>query len=190
MQRDGPLVEDDEDDNNDIEEDDGEGTNKTNNGDCNGRSRQTRSKKKCRKGKLKTGMKPVTRVSRVTVKKSKNIHSHAAEFKAPNFIHRDIHKRDGPLVEDDEDDNNDIEEDDGEGTSPGKPEVRRSAERIHSHAAEFKAPNFINAGYKSEPAAATAQDDEDVDETGVEPKDIELVMTQAGVSRSKAVRGL
>ncbi|GKG54467.1 nascent polypeptide-associated complex subunit alpha-like protein, partial [Tanacetum coccineum] len=44
------------------------------------------------------------------------------------------------------------------------------------------APNFINAGYKSEPAAATAQDDEDVDETRVEPKDIELVMTQAGVS--------
>ncbi|GKB91924.1 nascent polypeptide-associated complex subunit alpha-like protein 1 [Tanacetum coccineum] len=123
MQRDGPLAEDDEDDNNDIEEDDGEGTNKTNNGDCNGRSRQTRSKKKCRKGKLKTGMKPVTRVSRVTVKKSKN---------------------------------------------------------IHSHAAEFKAPNFINAGYKSEPAAATAQDDEDVDETRVEPKDIELVMGQRG----------
>ncbi|GKF45558.1 nascent polypeptide-associated complex subunit alpha-like protein 1, partial [Tanacetum coccineum] len=34
------------------------------------------------------------------------------------------------------------------------------------------------------------QDDEDVDETRVEPKDIELVMTQAGVSRSKAVRAL
>ena len=29
-----------------------------------------------------------------------------------------------------------------------------------------------------------------VDETGVEPKDIELVMTQAGVSRSKAVSAL
>ena len=29
-------------------------------------------------------------------------------------------------------------------------------------------------------AAAAAQDDEEVDEEGVEPKDIELVMTQAG----------
>jgi len=38
--------------------------------------------------------------------------------------------------------------------------------------------------------AAVAQDDEEVDETGVEPKDIELVMTQAGVSRSKAVKAL
>ena len=29
-----------------------------------------------------------------------------------------------------------------------------------------------------------------VDDTGVEPKDIELVMTQAGVSRGKAVNAL
>ena len=33
-------------------------------------------------------------------------------------------------------------------------------------------------------------DDEEVDATGVEPKDIELVMTQANVSRSKAVKAL
>ena len=33
-------------------------------------------------------------------------------------------------------------------------------------------------------------DGEEVDETGVEAKDIELVMTQAGVSRAKAVRAL
>ncbi|GJX46661.1 zinc finger, CCHC-type containing protein [Tanacetum coccineum] len=37
--------------------------------------------------------------------------------------------------------------------------------------------------YKSELIAATAHDVEDVDDTRVEPKDIELVMTQAGVSR-------
>ena len=34
------------------------------------------------------------------------------------------------------------------------------------------------------------EDDADVDATGVEPKDIELVMTQAGVSRGKAVTAL
>ena len=34
------------------------------------------------------------------------------------------------------------------------------------------------------------EDDEEVDATGVEPKDIELVMTQAAVSRSKAVKAL
>lgn len=43
----------------------------------------------------------------------------------------------------------------------------------------------------SQPEPSTvAQDDEEVDETGIEPKDIELVMTQAGVSRSKAVKAL
>jgi len=31
---------------------------------------------------------------------------------------------------------------------------------------------------------------EDVDESGVEPKDVELVMSQAGVSRAKAVKAL
>lgn len=39
-------------------------------------------------------------------------------------------------------------------------------------------------------AAAADDDDEEVDETGVEAKDIELVMTQANVSRSKAVKAL
>ena len=33
-------------------------------------------------------------------------------------------------------------------------------------------------------------DEGDVDERGVEPKDIELVMTQASVTRSKAVNAL
>ena len=33
-------------------------------------------------------------------------------------------------------------------------------------------------------------EDDEVDANGVEPKDIELVMTQAGVSRSKAVKAL
>lgn len=41
-----------------------------------------------------------------------------------------------------------------------------------------------------EPAEEADDDAEEVDETGVEAKDIELVMTQAGVSRSKAVKAL
>lgn len=38
--------------------------------------------------------------------------------------------------------------------------------------------------------AEEEEEGEEVDETGVEAKDIELVMTQAGVSRGKAVRAL
>lgn len=37
---------------------------------------------------------------------------------------------------------------------------------------------------------AEESEDEDVDESGVEEKDVELVMTQANVSRSKAIKAL
>lgn len=42
-------------------------------GDASGRSKQSRSEKKSRKAMLKLGMKPISGVSRVTVKKSKNV---------------------------------------------------------------------------------------------------------------------
>ena len=62
--------------------------------------------------------------------------------------------------------------------------------QLQTQAAEqFKAPNVSNVGLKPE-TSATAQDDEDVDESDVDPKDIELVMTQAGVVRSRAVKAL
>ena len=38
--------------------------------------------------------------------------------------------------------------------------------------------------------AVEEDDDEEVDASGVEPKDIELVMTQAAVSKSKAIKAL
>jgi nascent polypeptide-associated complex subunit alpha len=38
--------------------------------------------------------------------------------------------------------------------------------------------------------APAPEDDEEVDETGVDPKDIELVIQQVGCSRAKAVRVL
>jgi nascent polypeptide-associated complex subunit alpha len=42
----------------------------------------------------------------------------------------------------------------------------------------------------AEVEAAVEEDDEEVDATGVEEKDIELVVSQANVSRSKAVKAL
>ena len=42
-------------------------------GDASGRSKQSRSEKKSRKAMLKLGMKPITGVSRVTMRKSKNV---------------------------------------------------------------------------------------------------------------------
>ncbi|KAF5782217.1 putative nascent polypeptide-associated complex NAC domain, NAC A/B domain superfamily [Helianthus annuus] len=72
----------------------------------------------------------------------------------------------------------------------GEAKIEDLNSQLQSQAAEqFKAPNLSNVISTPEPTVV-AQDDEDVDETGVEPKDIELVMTQAGVSRPKAVKAL
>ncbi|CAI9297590.1 unnamed protein product [Lactuca saligna] len=165
-----PLIEDeedeDEDDDDGNDEDDVEGL-----GDASGRSKQSRSEKKSRKAMLKLGMKPIPGVSRVTVKKSKNILfviSKPDVFKSPASDTYVIF---------------------------GEAKIEDLSSQLQSQAAEqFKAPNLSNvmSNMASEEAiGAAANDEEDeVDESGVEPKDIDLVMTQAGVSRSKAVKAL
>jgi len=74
----------------------------------------------------------------------------------------------------------------------GEAKIEDLSSQIQSQAAEqFKAPDLSNVISKGESSsAAVVQDDEEVDEEGVEPKDIELVMTQAGVSRPNAVKAL
>jgi nascent polypeptide-associated complex subunit alpha len=56
-------------------------------------------------------------------------------------------------------------------------------------AAEAYKAQDILASQEEAPALAE-DDDEVVDETGIEGKDIELVMQQANVSRTKAVKAL
>merc|ERR1711865_639957 len=69
-----------------------------------------------------------------------------------------------------------------------------SAQAQSAAAEQFRAPEAAIGGAKEEAPAADAGDDagddEEVDDTGVEPKDIELVMSQAAVSRAKAVKAL
>ncbi|KAK7336391.1 hypothetical protein VNO77_16931 [Canavalia gladiata] len=167
IHHDEPVVEDDDDD--DEEDDDDEDDEKDadgEEGDASGRSKQTRSEKKSRKAMLKLGMKPVSGVSRVTVKKSKNILfviSKPDVFKSPTSDTYIIF---------------------------GEAKIEDLSSQLQTQAAEqFKAPNLSNVGVKPE-SSGIAQDDEDVDETDVDPKDIELVMTQAGVPRSRAVKAL
>ncbi|XP_034693465.1 nascent polypeptide-associated complex subunit alpha-like protein 1 isoform X2 [Vitis riparia] len=165
---DEPVVEDeddedddDDDDDDDKDEDDAEGQD-----DGSGRSKQSRSEKKSRKAMLKLGMKTIPGVSRVTIKKSKNILfviSKPDVFKSPTSDTYVIF---------------------------GEAKIEDLSSQLQTQAAEqFKAPNVHPAAAQPE-TAAVVQDDEEVDETGVEPKDIDLVMTQAGVSRSKAVKAL
>ncbi|CAH8356750.1 unnamed protein product [Eruca vesicaria subsp. sativa] len=138
-------------------------------GEAGGKSKQSRSEKKSRKAMLKLGMKPITGVSRVTVKKSKNVMfviSKPDVFKSPASDTYVIF---------------------------GEAKIEDLSSQMQSQAAEqFKAPDLSNVikGESSSSAAVVQDDDEEVDEEGVEPKDIELVMTQAGVPRPRAVKAL
>lgn len=168
LQHGEPTVEDEDDeDESDEDDDDYDDKDDEGKGDVGGRGKQSRSEKKSRKAMLKLGMKPLPGVSRVTVKKSKNIMfviSKPDVFKSPNS--------DTYIVF-------------------GEAKIEDLSSQLQTQAAEqFKAPNPSTSTSQQPEPSSTAQDDEDVDETGVEPKDIELVMTQAGVSRSKAVKAL
>ncbi|KAL8551121.1 hypothetical protein ACS0TY_000266 [Phlomoides rotata] len=169
--QDEPLVEDvkedeehdDDADDSDDDEDDSPGGNEG--------SKQSRSEKKSRKAMLKLGMKPVTGVSRVTIKRTKNILFFISKpdvFKSPNSETYIIF---------------------------GEAKIEDLSSQLQTQAAQqFRMPDMGSMA-KAEIAASAAsaqpeEEEEEVDESGVEPRDIELVMTQAGVSRTKAVNAL
>lgn len=78
----------------------------------------------------------------------------------------------------------------------GEAKIEDLSSQLQTQAAQqFRMPDMgsVMAKPDASSAAAGAQQDEEeeeVDETAVEPRDIDLVMTQAGVSRSKAVKAL
>lgn len=138
--------------------------------------KQNRSEKKSRKAIQKLGMRSVPGVARVAIKKTKNILFVIGKpdvFKSPSS---DTYVIFGEAKIED-----------------------LSAQQQQAQAAgQFRKPQQAGAESASDapaaaaPAAAT-QDDagaEEEDETGVSQKDIELVMSQAGTSRGKAVKAL
>lgn len=157
-----PDDDDDDDDMPDLEGADGEDS---------ARSKQSRSEKKSRKAVQKLGMKPVPGVMRVTVKKSKNILfviSKPDVFKSP--------ASDTYIIF-------------------GEAKIEDLSAQAQTAAAEqFKAPEVTDTPSLTpkveKPAIEEMDDSGDVDETGVEPKDVDLVMSQAGVSRARAVKAL
>ncbi|KAK7317064.1 hypothetical protein RJT34_00985 [Clitoria ternatea] len=168
---DAPVVEDVKDDDNDDDEDDDDDDDAAQDAGGSEGSKQSRSEKKSRKAMLKLGLKPVTGVSRVTIKRTKNILFFISKpdvFKSPNSETYVIF---------------------------GEAKIEDLSSQLQTQAAQqFRMPDMgsITAKQDQDAAAAAAQpeEEEEVDETGVEPHDIDLVMTQAGVSKSKAVKAL
>jgi len=135
------------------------------------KSKQSRTEKKARKAMSKQGLKPVPGVDRVTIRKSKNILfviNKPDVFKSP--------ASDTYIVF-------------------GEAKIEDLSQQAQMAAAEkFKAsePTFAERTAKpvAEIPALEEESDEEIDESGVEAKDIELVMQQANCSKSKAVKAL
>jgi len=181
------------------------------------KGKQSRSEKKSRKALQKLGMRPVPGIVRVTVKKAKNILfviSKPDVFKNPTSdtyvifgeakiedISNNALSKKAQQVLDTE--------------SPLNPSAALASmagvgaptkEHDHSHHGHnHEHPHTESAAPSTEPptsssasekkkedsgASAAGADDEVVDETGVEAKDIELVMSQGNVSRARAVKAL
>lgn len=135
-------------------------------------AKQSRSEKKARKVLLKLGLEQVPGIARVTVRKSKNILFVIARpevFKSPSsdtyIVFGDV------KIED----------------MASQPQIR-AAERVTAkETASAPSKEQEKAPEANEPAA---ESDEELDESDLDSKDIELVMQQAGVSRSKAIQAL
>merc|ERR1711870_220095 len=138
------------------------------------KAKQSRGEKKARKIMSKLGLKQVTGVSRVTIRKSKNI---LFVINKP-----DVYKNpasDTYIVF-------------GEAKIEDLTQQAQMEAAQKFKAAEVPQPTEMGATGTAGPAAIPEEDEDDgeVDEAGVEDKDIDLVMSQANVSRTKAVKAL
>ncbi|XP_003384883.1 PREDICTED: nascent polypeptide-associated complex subunit alpha-like [Amphimedon queenslandica] len=136
------------------------------------KSKQSRSEKKARKAIVKLGLKQTTGITRVTIRKSKNILFVIAKpevFKSPASETYIVF---------------------------GEAKIEDLSNQAQIAAAEkFKAPETSSAttkdtGKETVEVEADESDSEEVDETGIQEKDIKLVMQQASVSRKAAVTAL
>ena len=144
-----------------------------------GKVKQNRAEKKARKAMQKLGMKPIAGIMRVTVKKSKNILfviSKPDVFKSPTA---DTYVIFGEAK---------IEDLSAQAQEAAAQQFRMS----EAGAAGASGMAATASGSATTAAAGGNADDEDgdVDATGVEEKDIDLVIAQANVSRAKAIKAL
>ena len=74
----------------------------------------------------------------------------------------------------------------------GEAKIEDLSSQLQAQAAQQFRMQDLSKVMKPDAAAAgpPADEEEEVDETGIEARDIDLVMTQASVSRAKAVKAL
>lgn len=142
------------------------------NADLISRAKQSRSEKKARKALCKLGLKQVNGIAQVTIRRKKNV----------LFI---INRPDVYV-------NSSSETYIIFGEARIEDTEERAKQEAAKHFMETSDSTVRNLAKTPADAAVAelASDDEKVDESSLSEKDIELVMSQAGVTRSRAVRAL
>lgn len=136
------------------------------------KAKQSRGEKKARKIMSKLGLKPVQGVDRVTIRKSKNI---LFVINSPD-VFKNPHSDTYIIF--------------------GEAKIEDLSQQAQMAAAEkFKGPEPLSSTNDATGTSATVapiaeEDEEDVDESGVDEKDIELVISQANVKRQRAIKAL
>lgn len=142
---------------------------------------QNRNEKKSRKAMQKLGMRPVAGVLRVTVKKSKNVLfviNKPDVFKSPNA---DTYVVFGEAKSEDSSAAN---------QAAAAKQFQQQAASAMPSAAAASAAAATPPPTADDGAAGADDGGAAVDESGLEAKDIELVMSQAGCTRPAAVKAL
>jgi len=149
------------------------------------KQKQSRSEKKARKAIAKLGLKQITGINRVTMKKSKNIIfviSKPDVFKSPAS---DTYIVFGEAKVEDLSHQAQLD-------AANKFKLNQAGQQMDPAALAALGAASGAAGAKKTPAtiAEEEEDDEEVDATGIEEKDIEIVITQSNVSRKRAIKAL
>ncbi|KAI8393683.1 NAC domain-containing protein [Radiomyces spectabilis] len=133
---------------------------------------QSRGEKKARKTILNNGLKPVAGITRVTFTRGRGVVFAITRPDVYKSVNSDTYIVFGEM----------------EMENMQARAQQAAAQQLAAEAAA-KAEE-AEAAAPSADAAAEEEDDEEVDATGVEEKDIELVVSQANVSRNKAIKAL
>lgn len=150
--------------------------------------KQSRSEKKARKLFSKLGLKPVPGVSRVCIRKSKNILfviNKPDVYKSPGS---DTYIVFGEAKIEDLSSHAQLEA--AQKFKPGGAVGREADMAAGMGGLGGATAGAGRAGAANPVEIGSDDDDEEVDTTGIEEKDIELVMSQANVTRKRAVKAL
>ncbi|KAK9491627.1 NAC domain-containing protein [Lipomyces doorenjongii] len=145
----------------------------------------SRNEKKARKAVVKLGLKQVPGITRVTLRRSKNILFVISNPDVYRSASSGVYIVFGEAKI----------EDLSSSAQANIAQQLQAAEAASQSAAAEATPDDRGKGKEKEIEAAPEvaeepEEEGEVDDTGMEQKDIELVMTQAGVSRGKAINAL